>query len=99
MLAEQHGIIIQYIAVTEEHALDRDDFQQKYTDQVKVVALSMCSNITGTLINAQKAKKFLSEDTLLIIDGAQIVGKRSVDVKDIGCDIFIATAHKLYAMS
>jgi selenocysteine lyase/cysteine desulfurase len=35
----------------------------------------------------------------VIVDGSQIVGKRAVDVDILWCDVFIATAHKMYAQS
>jgi cysteine desulfurase/selenocysteine lyase len=80
MMAEQYGIIIEFISITNDYDIDRDDFQQKMTQKVKAVAISMCSNSTGTIIDVQKAKKIAGNERIVIVDGSQIVGKRAVDV-------------------
>lgn len=80
MMAEQYGIIIEFISITNDYDIDRDDFQQKMTQKVKAVAISMCSNSIGTIIDVQKAKKIAGNERIVIVDGSQIVGKRAVDV-------------------
>jgi cysteine desulfurase/selenocysteine lyase len=45
----------------------------------------------------KKLGDMLHEDTFFLIDGSQAVPNFSVDVKDIGCDCYVFTGHKLMA--
>ncbi|MCR5413016.1 MAG: aminotransferase class V-fold PLP-dependent enzyme [Patescibacteria group bacterium] len=71
--------------------LDRDDFQKKYTNEVKVVSFSQVSNVTGTIIDVKRVKSLLRDDTFFMVDGSQSVPHFKVDVQEIGCDALIMT--------
>ncbi len=64
---------------------------------VKLVAFAHVSNALGTILPAKEicalAKK---HGALTLVDGAQAVAHLPVDVRDIGCDFYCLSAHKLY---
>lgn len=70
-------------------------FAEALTPRTKVV---MFSQITSGLGIALPAKELcaLAHDhgALAIVDGAQVVGQRKVDVKAIGCDAYVTSPHK-----
>lgn len=97
VLAERKGFTIEFFNINDEYEIDRNDFDQKYTDKVKVVAVSQVSNVTGKIYDVKKIKSKLREDTFFLVDGSQSVPNFPVDVQDIGCDCLVFTGHKMMA--
>ncbi|MCX6825065.1 MAG: cysteine desulfurase [candidate division SR1 bacterium] len=97
VLAERRGFKIEFFNITEEYEIDRNDFDQKYNDKVKVVSVAQVSNVTGKIYDVKKIKSKLREDTFFMVDGSQSVANFPVDVQDIGCDCLIFTGHKMMA--
>ena len=63
----------------------------------KFVSIVYISNTLGT-INPVKEITKISKDAgaVVMIDGAQATSHKNVDVKDINCDFFVFSAHKMY---
>lgn len=96
---------VKYVDVDEKGKLKMDEFEtlaQKYQDRLKVIAVSGASNVTGYIndINyvAKVAHKYGAK---IVVDGAQLVPHRRVDLKrenlDEEIDFLVFSAHKMYA--
>jgi cysteine desulfurase/selenocysteine lyase len=94
-LSRIFGFTIEFVKIDENYDIDRSDFSEKYNDAVKVVSLSHVSNVTGKIIDVAKIKTLLREDTFFIVDGSQSIPHFPVNVREIGCDAFVMTAHKM----
>lgn len=77
------------------YEINRDDFDKKYDNKVKLVAVGHVSNVTGQIYDIKKLKYQLREDTFLFVDGSQSVPHFQVDVQDIDCDCLVFTGHKM----
>ncbi len=97
ILAERKGFTIEFFNINEEYEIDRNDFDQKYSDKVKVVSVAQVSNVTGKIYDVKKIKSKLRDDTFFLVDGSQSVPNFPVDVQDIGCDCLVFTGHKMMA--
>jgi cysteine desulfurase/selenocysteine lyase len=97
MLSQTFGFEIRFLAIDEQYDLDRADFAEKYDEHVKVVSLSHVSNVTGKIIDVAKVKTLLRPETFFIVDGSQSVPHFPVNVREIGCDALVMTAHKMMA--
>ena len=97
VLAERKGFNIEFFNIIDDYEIDRNDFDQKYTDKVKVVSVGHVSNVTGKIYDVKKIKSKLRDDTFFLIDGSQSVPNFAVDVQDIGCDCLVFTGHKMMA--
>lgn len=97
ILAQRKWFSIEFLTINDEYEIDRNDFNQKYTDKVKVVAVAQVSNVTGKIYDVKKIQSKLREDTFFLVDGSQSVPNFPVDVQDIGCDCLVFTGHKLMA--
>lgn len=97
MLCEEIGCRIERIDLDKDFDLEIEDFWQKYWNQVKIVALSAVSNVTGTIHNLWAIKALLRPDTLFIVDASQSIPHIPLDVQALGCDFCYFTGHKLYA--
>lgn len=97
ILAERKWFTIEFFNIDEDYEIDRNDFQKKYTDKVKVVSVAHVSNVTGKIYDVKKIKSKLRDDTFFLVDGSQSVPNFPVDVQDIGCDCLVFTWHKMMA--
>jgi len=97
ILAERKGFTIEFFNINDEYEIDRNDFDQKYSDTVKVVSVAHVSNVTGKIYDVKKIKSKLRDDTFFLVDGSQSVPNFPVDVQDIGCDCLVFTGHKMMA--
>lgn len=77
--------------------IDWNDFEKKYDEKVKVVAVSQTSNVTGKIYDVQKIGEKLREETFFLIDGSQSVPNFVVNVSQIDCDCLVFTGHKMMA--
>ena len=97
ILAERKWFNIEFFTINDEYEIDRNDFDQKYSDKVKVVSVAHVSNVTGKIYDVKKIKSKLRDDTFFLVDGSQSVPNFPVDVQDIWCDCLVFTGHKMMA--
>ncbi|WP_119343777.1 aminotransferase class V-fold PLP-dependent enzyme [Facilibium subflavum] len=99
LIAKRKQLTIKYIPVTDEGELMLDKLPSLVTKKTKMLALTHCSNVLGT-INPVKAiiqtVKELCPDIAVLVDGAQSVVHQRIDVVELDCDFFVFSAHKLY---
>jgi cysteine desulfurase/selenocysteine lyase len=78
--------------------LDLGAFDRLLNERTKVVALGHVSNALGT-VNPVKdlTAKAHALGALVLIDGAQAVAHGRVDVRDLDCDFYAFSGHKMYA--
>ncbi len=95
-LAKQKGFVVKYIEVTGEGRLDMDSAKKIITNKTKIVSATHVSNVLGT-VNDVKCLARLAHDkrALFVIDGAQAAPHLPLDVKDIDCDFYCFSGHKM----
>lgn len=97
-LIQKKSAQIKVIKVLENGDLDYDDFLRKlklYTP--KLVSVTACSNVLGTFNNVEYIiKESHKVGAKVLIDGAQIVAQKQVDVQKLDADFFAFSAHKLF---
>ncbi len=97
VLVERKKCILKYISVLPNGEIDLESAKQQITAKTKLVAFSACSNILGTVapINEIVAlAKAVGAVTLL--DAAQYVSQKNIDVKALGVDFLVFSSHKLF---
>ena len=96
MLAQEKGAELIYIPVTDEGLLDLSQFETLLTKRTKLMALTHVSNVLGTINDIKSITKRAHENgTIVVVDGAQAVPHLPVNVKDLGCDFYAFSAHKM----
>jgi cysteine desulfurase/selenocysteine lyase len=84
--------------ITDSGELDLDAFDRLLNDRTKVVALAHVSNALGTVNPIKElTAKAHAVGALVLIDGAQAVAHRRIDVQEIDCDFYAFSGHKMYA--
>lgn len=70
-------------------------FEKAFTAKTKMIAFSHVSNVTGVGLPAKDICAIArSKNVLSLVDGAQTLGFHEINVKDLGCDFYTASAHK-----
>ena len=97
MVAEKYKLTINYVKVNDDFSLDHDDLSSKLSSKTKVVSIVGESNLSGMLPDIKEINNLVrsNSDALLIIDGAQLVPHRKVDVQDLGIDFLVFSGHKM----
>lgn len=96
---------VQHIAVDSDGRIIKEDFENKLSllgNKIKLVAITGASNVTGYINDLDYfAAKTHSVGAKIIIDGAQLIPHRPVDMKSndpVHClDFLVFSAHKMYA--
>ena len=95
-LAKRTGSKIRYIPVTDDGELDLSQSDYLFNIKTKIVSVTHISNVLGT-INPIKKISFLANKcgAVLIVDGAQGAAHKKIDVKNLGCDFYAFSGHKM----
>jgi cysteine desulfurase/selenocysteine lyase len=96
-LRERQGAVIKWAPVDEEGHFLVDAFEKLIGPRTKLVAITHMSNMLGTLVPVKEVTRIAhAHGVPVLIDGAQAAVHLDVDVRDIDCDFYAFTGHKLY---
>lgn len=97
MLCERTGAKLVAIPVTENGELDLDKVHNLLNSKTKILALTHVSNSLGTINPVKKIIQLAHAKNIpVLLDGAQALAHLKVDVQDLDCDFYTASAHKCY---
>ncbi len=100
LLRDRTGIVIRAIPVDETGALDMDAYAKILNSRTRLVAVTHCSNVTGTVPPIKEITRMAhAQGALVLVDGCQSAPRLTVDVQDLDCDFYVVTGHKLYGPS
>jgi len=97
MVAAKYNLKINYVNVSESFELDFNHLESLLNENTKVVSIVGESNISGMLPDIKKINTLVKEktDAVYIVDGAQLVPHRKIDVQDLGIDFLCVSGHKM----
>ena len=96
-LANEKGASIKYINLDENYHVTIDNLKKAITPKTKVISLAHITNVIGDLRPIKEICKIAHDNNIfVVVDGAQSIGHTKVDVQDLDCDFFAASAHKMY---
>jgi cysteine desulfurase/selenocysteine lyase len=91
------GAQIDVVPLTDDHRIDLDAMAAMIRPEHKLVALAHVSNVLGSTLDAGRAAEIAhSVGAKLLLDGCQAVPRMAVDVRDLDCDFYVFSGHKLY---
>jgi len=95
-IAQRTGADVEFVRVTADGHLDTDHAAELIDDDTELVSLVHVSNVLGT-VNPVADVADLAHDhgAHLLVDGAQSVPTRSVDVDELGADFLTFSGHKM----
>jgi len=97
MACEATGATLKVIPITDAGELDMDAFDAMLDSRVKMVSVVHVSNALGTVNPvAEFIQKAHAVGAKVLIDGAQSVPHIRVNVRELDCDFYACSAHKIY---
>ncbi|HSI71262.1 MAG TPA: cysteine desulfurase-like protein [Gillisia sp.] len=95
---EQKGIKIKiWKANAESFELRIEELQQLISSRTRLVAVTHCSNILGTINPIKKIAEVVhAAGALICVDGVAYAPHRKVDVQELGVDFYTFSWYKLY---
>lgn len=96
-LRERHGAVLKWAPVDDDGNFLLDEFEQLLTERTRMVAITQMSNVLGSVVPVKDVVRIAHERGIpVLVDGSQACVHMDVDVRDLDCDFYIITGHKLY---
>jgi cysteine desulfurase/selenocysteine lyase len=96
LVARRTGARLRYLEMDEQGRLRLDDLDALLTDRTKLVSVVHISNALGTVNPVEKIVAAAhARGALVMVDGAQAVPHRKVDVGALGADFYALSSHKM----
>lgn len=97
MLAEELGVKLKVAPINDQGELMMEDFKKLLTDQVKFVSVVHVSNALGTVNPVKEIIRLAHAKGIpVMVDGAQAVAHTPVNVRELDCDFYALSGHKLF---
>ena len=105
VLAKKKNANIRFVYLNEDYSFNYDEFEQKITENTKIIGITMQSNVTGEEIDIEKiceivkkrSKELNIEIPYLIIDASQGITHKKIDVRKLDTIYaLVFSGHKIY---
>jgi cysteine desulfurase/selenocysteine lyase len=96
LLAERTGSRVRVIPINERGEIRMDEYEKMLNPKVKMVGIVHISNALGTINPVRTMIEMAHRHGIpVLIDGAQAVPHLKVDVRELDCDFYAFSGHKL----
>ena len=97
LLRERRGIVIKVCPITDDGLLDLEALSQLLNERTRIVSICHVSNVLGTVNPIRQIADMVhAHGALLVVDAAQSVPHRVVNVQEMDCDFLAFSGHKAY---
>ena len=98
MMCRRKGAVLKVLPVDDDGHLKLEVLDQLISEKTRIMAVTHISNVLG-LINPVRdiISKCHSKGVPVLVDGAQGAVHSKVDVRELDCDFYVFSGHKLYA--
>lgn len=97
LLGEERGVRLRIIPMNDEGELLFDAYEGLFNEHTRLVCVAHVSNVLGTVNPVRRmADVAHAHGVPILVDGAQSVPHRPVDVQELDCDFLTFSAHKVY---
>ena len=98
ILAEKKHLKLRVAPIFENGELDTQALYALFNNKTKLIAITHVSNTLGTINPVKEIiKKAHAQNIVVMVDGAQAVPHKQVDVQDLDADFYVFGGHKIYA--
>jgi len=97
MLCERKEARLKVLPVDETGDLMLDKLEDLISDKTRLLAVTQVSNVLGTINPVKEIVEIAhAHDVPVLVDGAQGIQHEKTDVRDIDCDFYVFSGHKIY---
>ena len=95
--AAKRGIAIKVVPMNEKGELLLDEYEALFSERTRIVSVAHVSNVLGTVNPVKEMVRIAHEHGVpVLVDGAQSAPHTVIDVRDLDCDFFAFSGHKIY---
>ena len=96
MVARAKKAVLKYIEPETDGTITVDMIREAVTDKCAILALGQVSNVLGVANPVKEAARIVHEHGgVILVDGAQGLPHLKTDVRDMDCDFYAFSGHKL----
>ncbi|HVN79340.1 MAG TPA: cysteine desulfurase [Terriglobia bacterium] len=97
MICSETGAQLRVAPISDRGEMILEDFARLLSGRTRLVAITHVSNALGTLNPIKEIVRMSHECGIpVLVDGAQAVPHKQVDVRDLNCDYYAFSGHKVY---
>lgn len=98
-VCKKTGAKIKFLYLDHDMQIPFSEIEEKVTKNTKLISITGASNVVGTNPDIEKIVKYAREnsDAKIILDGAQLVPHRKVNVSELDVDFMAFSGHKMYS--
>jgi cysteine desulfurase/selenocysteine lyase len=97
ILRDERGLALRVAPINDRGELILEELEKMISPRTLLVSVAHVSNALGTIIPVKKIVEIAHQRGVpVLIDGAQAVAHLPVDVRELGCDFYALSGHKLY---
>ena len=98
MLCERKGAKLKVIPVNDTGEIILEEYLKLLSEKTKIVAVTQVSNALGVIVPVKEIVDAAhSYNIPVLLDGAQGIPHQPADVKNLECDFYVFSGHKIYA--
>jgi cysteine desulfurase/selenocysteine lyase len=97
LLCEQTGAVLRIVPIGDDGDFLLDEYEKLLSDRTRLVSVVHVSNSLGTIAPVQRIIELAhARGARVLLDGAQSAPHLPIDVRELDCDFFVCSGHKLY---
>ena len=98
MMCKRKGAVLKVLKVDDSGHLNVNSLPDLITDRTKILAVTQISNVLGLINPVKEIIEICHRRGVpVLVDGAQGIVHCSVDVRNLDCDFYVFSGHKMYA--
>jgi len=95
--AQRKGIVVKHLPITDDGQLDLTTLSSLLTPRTKIISIAHVSNVLGTINDVQHIISIAHHYGIpVLVDGAQSAPHMKIDVRQMDCDFYAFSGHKMY---
>ena len=100
MLCEETGARLRVVPISDSGEFLFDEYERMLGPRTRLVAIVHLSNALGTINPVRRIIQAAhAHGAVVVIDGAQAAAHLPIDVREMDCDFYAFSGHKMYAPS
>jgi cysteine desulfurase/selenocysteine lyase len=97
MLCERKNACLKVFPFKKNGELDLEKYSSLFSEKTRLVAFTHVSNTLGTINPVEKMIRLAHQHNVpVLVDGAQAIQHGRVDVRDMDCDFYVFSGHKVF---
>lgn len=97
LLQRHRDIRIRVVDIDESGSLDLDQYKKLFNERTVMASFAHVSNVLGTVNPVKEMISIAhSHGVPVLVDGAQASPHLKIDVRELDCDFYVFSSHKMY---